>query len=425
MYGMAMLEKERQKAGFGVQGINRSGRREDRTGIPTQLKERMEQSAGLSFDDVRVHYNSDLPARLNASTYTKGNRVEIGPRQERHLPHEANVTGTKAVQLSENKDNDKLIDKRIEGGVIQAKLPDDVDWKLVYEKFNNKVEIESGRTIGDSERLIKKLDLTDDYGSSLEDEDNGIRRLAYDLSLVVDKVKIIIKNKINGFSETDLRSLRKARVAIMNLVKTTEGAVYGTLPEYINEETPDGFKKRKKEASTMINAVLGRDNIFLSVYFKEDPSNTDFYKKVRANYRKIREYLGYDDIGNKNAKVNFIGFTNNFTALPDIYAYVHSNDEQHKTRTMVGTKDVNGTYINTEKNSKGKATGFNIRLSSAYRKAPNNGTTDTKAGTIIHETSHLILGTEDCAYGESEIIKLNKDEAIKNADTYEIAAEKV
>lgn len=61
---------------------------ENRTGIPMQLKERMEQNTGMSLDDVRVHYNSALPARLDALAYTQGNRVEIGPGQEQHLPHE-------------------------------------------------------------------------------------------------------------------------------------------------------------------------------------------------------------------------------------------------------------------------------------------------------------------------------------------------
>ena len=67
---------------------NRSAGHENNTGIPTQLKERLEKSTGLSFNDVRVHYNSPLPARLDALAYTQGNRVEIAPGQERHLPHE-------------------------------------------------------------------------------------------------------------------------------------------------------------------------------------------------------------------------------------------------------------------------------------------------------------------------------------------------
>ena len=71
-----------------VEFAEREKKKENRTGIPTQLKERMEQRTGLSFDDVRVHYNSDLPERLGALAYTQGNQVEIGPGQESHLPHE-------------------------------------------------------------------------------------------------------------------------------------------------------------------------------------------------------------------------------------------------------------------------------------------------------------------------------------------------
>lgn len=61
---------------------------ENRTGIPTQLKERLEQHTGLSLNDVRVHYHSDMPKRLDALAYTQGNQVYIGAGQERHLPHE-------------------------------------------------------------------------------------------------------------------------------------------------------------------------------------------------------------------------------------------------------------------------------------------------------------------------------------------------
>ncbi|MCH5341002.1 MAG: DUF4157 domain-containing protein [Acetatifactor sp.] len=82
------IGKEEKNAVSVTQDASHFASRENHTGIPTQLKERMEQSTGMSFDDVRVHYNSALPARLDALAYTKGNRIEIGPGQERHLPHE-------------------------------------------------------------------------------------------------------------------------------------------------------------------------------------------------------------------------------------------------------------------------------------------------------------------------------------------------
>lgn len=58
------------------------------TGIPLQMKQQYEKLSGLSFDDVRVHYNSGKPAQFQALAYTQGNQVFIGPGQETHLGHE-------------------------------------------------------------------------------------------------------------------------------------------------------------------------------------------------------------------------------------------------------------------------------------------------------------------------------------------------
>lgn len=71
-----------------LQAERREAAKPNLTGIPTQMKLDYERSSGLSFNDVRVHYNSDRPARLGALAYTQGTQVFIGPGQEQHLPHE-------------------------------------------------------------------------------------------------------------------------------------------------------------------------------------------------------------------------------------------------------------------------------------------------------------------------------------------------
>lgn len=58
------------------------------TGIPGAVQAKFEAASGLSFEDVRVHYNSTRPAQLGAYAYTQGSQVYIGPGQERHLEHE-------------------------------------------------------------------------------------------------------------------------------------------------------------------------------------------------------------------------------------------------------------------------------------------------------------------------------------------------
>ena len=62
---------------------------ENNTGLPDNLKSGLESLSGMSLDNVSVHYNSALPARINALAYAQGSSIHVAPGQERHLPHEA------------------------------------------------------------------------------------------------------------------------------------------------------------------------------------------------------------------------------------------------------------------------------------------------------------------------------------------------
>jgi hypothetical protein len=59
------------------------------TGMPDNLKSGIENLSGYSMDDVKVHYNSDRPAQLNAHAYAQGTDIHVAAGQEQHLPHEA------------------------------------------------------------------------------------------------------------------------------------------------------------------------------------------------------------------------------------------------------------------------------------------------------------------------------------------------
>ena len=64
-------------------------KKENKTGLPDQLKSGVENLSGHSMDDVKVHYNSAQPSQLNAHAYAQGNQIHIAPGQEKHLAHEA------------------------------------------------------------------------------------------------------------------------------------------------------------------------------------------------------------------------------------------------------------------------------------------------------------------------------------------------
>ena len=64
-------------------------KRENNTGMPDNLKSGIEHLSGFSMDDVKVHYNSNQPAQLNALAFAQGTDIHLAPGQEKHLPHEA------------------------------------------------------------------------------------------------------------------------------------------------------------------------------------------------------------------------------------------------------------------------------------------------------------------------------------------------
>lgn len=86
----SIIQKKRRDALANYQPVYTGiQKKENKTGLPDNLKSGIENLSGISMDDVKVHYHSDKPAQLNAHAYAKGTDIHIAPGQEKHLPHEA------------------------------------------------------------------------------------------------------------------------------------------------------------------------------------------------------------------------------------------------------------------------------------------------------------------------------------------------
>lgn len=79
--------EQQMETQYGVQETVQ--RKANNTGLPDRLKAGIENLSGYSMDDVKVHYNSDKPAQLQAHAYAQGTAIHLGSGQEKHLPHEA------------------------------------------------------------------------------------------------------------------------------------------------------------------------------------------------------------------------------------------------------------------------------------------------------------------------------------------------
>jgi hypothetical protein len=74
---------------FSAQQQQAAREKENSTGLPDNLKTGIENLSGYAMDDVKVHYNSDKAAPLQAHAFAQGTAIHIAPGQEKHLPHEA------------------------------------------------------------------------------------------------------------------------------------------------------------------------------------------------------------------------------------------------------------------------------------------------------------------------------------------------
>lgn len=74
---------------YTIQQQNPIQKKKNNTGLPDNLKTGIENISGYSMDDVKVHYNSDKPAQLQAYAYAQGTDIHIASGQEKHLSHEA------------------------------------------------------------------------------------------------------------------------------------------------------------------------------------------------------------------------------------------------------------------------------------------------------------------------------------------------
>lgn len=125
-------------------------KQENKTGLPDNLKGGVENLSGISLDDVKVHRNSDKPARLQAHAYAQGTDIHLGPGQEKHLPHEAwhviqqkqgRVKATKRLKEEVNLNDNAGLEK--EADVMGAKAN-----TLLPEKFTDFQGTEENNSAG-------------------------------------------------------------------------------------------------------------------------------------------------------------------------------------------------------------------------------------------------------------------------------------
>lgn len=151
--------------------------KENKTGLPEELKLSMEQKFKVSLDDVVVYYNSNQPAMFGALAYAVGNKIYIGPGQEKHLDQELAHVIQQKLGLAKGSSKDQVnVDPNLETQALnmadQAQQTPVEDKAPVQEQPVMQPQQEVMQLQGDEE-LIQQLDALS-RGESLGDEVNVV-----------------------------------------------------------------------------------------------------------------------------------------------------------------------------------------------------------------------------------------------------------
>ncbi len=148
MYAYEKPEKKKAKNSNAKKKILQSTETQHSSEVPKQMKAHFENLSGFSFNEVRVHYNSDKPAQLQAYAYTQGNHIYIGSGHEKYIKHElghvvqqkqGRVNSTMQFRGMSINDDEKL-EKEADSMFYKASLNEPLDKKeLEHADFDGRV----------------------------------------------------------------------------------------------------------------------------------------------------------------------------------------------------------------------------------------------------------------------------------------------
>ena len=268
-----------------------------RKGLPNNLQKGVENLSGQSMDDVKVHYNSDKPAKLGAHAYAQGTDIHLGKGQEKHLPHEAwHVVQQKegrvkpTVQRKEKIPINDDASLETEADIMGSKALNFEDENIydtplssksftqnTIQKVENEVEEnEQEQAELDSE---EKASENESKGGASDDNSEGEDNKNKDSSAQVDiKPETLVLSGTKGLY---------AKVSSFFGKETSFGTVQNLIKEY--EDTEDDTLKEELKPK-IVNAC--------ETWLKKHPKpkkSKSFFGKLKSGFNRLRGKTKNDD----------------------------------------------------------------------------------------------------------------------------------
>lgn len=238
-------------------------RKENNTGLPDNLKSGIENLSGYAMDDVKVHYNSDEPAKLSAHAYAQGTNIHLASGQEKHLPHEA--------------------------------------WHVVQQKQGRvkpTLQLKAGVQINDDEHLEREASTMSDKASGKMDADLKNRDVKQENLISQKNPSIIQRAKFSSFQPLNWGFIRNIDVNGLKMDTILQ------LAEVIPDDMDDGlgrmmeyqvnfwrggpkFVQLSLPELAEVHRKANEYNLFLNRKVEENPTILAFPGNLRSRYQRL------------------------------------------------------------------------------------------------------------------------------------------
>lgn len=310
-------------------------RKENNTGLPDTLKSGIESLSGYAMDDVRVHYNSDKPAQLNAYAYAQGSEIHMAPGQEKHLPHEAwHVVQQKQGRVQPTAQLKSGVS--INADIHLEKEADTMGEKAIQckqEEGKESLSLEH-RTSPENKLPIQRKIMIDGASFPVGDDERAVS-----LSNREFRKNLMLQLKNNDFKELGTKAMWRHVNNMLDDEIVDEGRVFADWETFINGLWDQGLLTRKLTGSSM-----GPKNMGGRPQFTPDVTNelelgagqhrrhiiasSTLGKGIEMAYEQLKELDEVDVLAILNNWLQGIGGvpqTSEYKALREIWKMVHNH----------------------------------------------------------------------------------------------------
>nr|WP_294921896.1 DUF4157 domain-containing protein [uncultured Flavobacterium sp.] len=270
-------------------------RKVNNTGLPDNLKSGIENLSGHSMDDVKVHYNSDKPAQLNAHAYAQGTDIHVASGQEKHLAHEAwhvvqqkqgRVKPTFQMKGKVNVNDDKGLENEADvmGGKAAGLNSAHSNKKISLKKPIFQRIVQTARTKESKEKFDQQMKKINGQITKANEKIQDIHKIKAQLSTDISTTPMNPAVFISELPTTDSMKISKDDARLANFSSMVKEFVNAMQKNNVTPEIQTALVKSALDASETIYISGNTSNANKKITGKKAMVLGDYYK---TNIRPI------------------------------------------------------------------------------------------------------------------------------------------